>query len=103
DSGLIVLVGSDPAEADASKLFRWLDMSEPDGWSKRVAWSQGDVDLLPLPHPAGARSGWPGAIPLPPRQPGRPRKDVAVDDQSVKVATSLRRAELFEVMRLAAD
>ncbi len=101
ESGSFVLVGNDPADPDVGKLFRWLD--ESGGWEKRELWAHGLADLLQLAHPAGLRSGWPGAIPLPPRQPGRPRKDVPVDDQIVKVSASLRRAELFEVMRLAAD
>lgn len=100
DTGLIVLVGHDPAESDASKLFRWLDAAGE--WAHRSVWSEGVADLLPLPHPAGLRSGWPGAIPLPPRPAGRPRKNVSVDDQAVKISASLRRAELFEIMQLAA-
>jgi len=101
DGGQFVLIGTDPVDPDPTKLFRWLD--EAGGWSKREVWARGAADLLQIAHPAGLRSGWPGAIPLPPRQPGRPRKDVPVDDQVVKVSASLRRAELFEVMRLAAD
>lgn len=103
DGGQYVMVGTDPtaSENDPSLLFRWLD--EAGGWERRVIWSQGTADLVKLEPPAGLRSGWPGAIPLPPRQPGRPRKEVPPDDQVVKVSASLRRAELFEVMRMAAD
>lgn len=101
DGGCFILVGSDPELADPTKLFRWLD--EPVGWEKRELWSQGVTELIPVVNPVGGRSGWPGAIPLAPRPPGRPRKDLPVEDQIVKVSASLRRAELFEIMRLAAD
>jgi hypothetical protein len=102
DDGSLVLVGNDPAIADPTVgLFRWRDVSA--GWESRTAWTGGAADLSVIPPAAGARSGWPGAIPLPPRQPGRPRKEVSEDDRPVLVRASIRRAEYFAIMRLAAD
>jgi hypothetical protein len=101
DDGNVRLIGTDPALKDTTKFFRWID--EPHGWEQREPWSQGTVNATAIQHKIGARSGWTGAIPLPSRPVGRPRKEVAEEDRPVSVSTSMRRAELFEIMRRAGE
>lgn len=99
DDALVRLIGTDPALNDKARFFRWLD--EPGGWERREEWSQGASNVTAVDHRVGAASGWPGAHPLT-RAVGRPKKEIADDDKPVSVATSLRRAELFEIMQRAA-
>jgi hypothetical protein len=100
DDGLPQLIGTDPELADRSKFFRWVD--EPNGWEKRIPWSQGAVNVEPLANSAGFASGWPGALPIR-AKPGRPRKEVADDDRPVTVSLSVRRSEIFEIQNLASS
>jgi hypothetical protein len=100
DDGKIRLIGTDPAIADLTKLFRWID--EPHGWEGREPWLGGTVTATRVEHKLGAHSGWTGAIPVS-RSPGRPKREIADDDRPVSVSTAVRRAELFEIMRRAAD
>jgi hypothetical protein len=100
DDGAVRLVGTDPELKDAARFFRWID--EPGGWDRREPWVQATANATQVEHKVGFASGWPGAQPIS-RPLGRPRKDVAEDDRPVSVSTSLRRAELFEIQRLAAD
>lgn len=101
DDGFVRLIGTDPALADRSQFFRWSD--EPGGWSRREPWPQGAANVEPLDNAAGAQSGWPGATPVPGRSPGRPRKEVADDDRPINITASVRRGELFEIQRRAAE
>ena len=100
DDDLPRLIGTDPALADRSKFFRWVD--EPGGWERREPWPRGAVNVEVVPHGAGTVSLWPGAIPLRARPDCRPQKEYATeDDRPVTVSLSLRRAELFEIQRRA--
>ena len=92
------LIGTDPALADRSKFFRWVNVEN--GWEQREPWPAGPTNVEALDNVAGAKSGWPGAIPLR-AKPGRPLKDVAEDDRLVTLSLSVRRAEVFEIQRLA--
>ena len=100
DDDLPRLIGTDPDLADRSKFFRWID--EPGGWLRKEPWSQGATNVQALDNSAGLASGWPGAIPLAPKR-GRPTKDVAEDDKLVPVNVTVRRAEMFDIQRLASD
>ena len=100
DDNLPRLIGTDPELADRSKFFRWVN--EPGGWDRREPWPHGATNVEALDNSAGLASGWPGAVPVR-GKPGRPRKDVPDDERPVTLSLSLRRAEVFEVQRLAAD
>lgn len=99
EDGLVRFVGTDPELKDKARFFRWID--EPDGWNRREGWSQGAANVTAVDLRSGSRSCWPGATPVV-RPPGRPKKELAEDDRPVSVSTSLRRIELFEIMRRAA-
>lgn len=100
DDALPRLIGTDPALADRSRFFRWVD--EPGGWERREPWPQGAVHVEVVPNGVGSVSLWPGAVPLPRAKPGRPRKEYTTeDDRPTTVSLSLRRAELFEIQRRA--
>lgn len=102
DDGLPRLIGTDPALADRSKFFRWVNV--PHGWNDREPWPQGTANTEALSHQDGAASGWPGAVPLPSAPRGRPRKEFASnDDRPVSVSASVRRAELFEIQKIASE
>jgi hypothetical protein len=101
EDGVALFIGTDPALADRAKFFRWRD--ESGGWDRREPWSQGASDVQPIDNAAGTSSGWPGSVPLPGRGPGRPRKEVADDDRLAAVTASIRRSELFEIQRRAAE
>ena len=93
------LIGTDPALADRSKFFRWVD--EPGGWERREAWLHGAVNVEVADNAAGSASNWPGAV-APRGKPGRPRKEFEDEgDRPVTVSLSVRRAEIFEIQRLA--
>lgn len=94
------LIGTDPALGDRSKFFRWIN--EPDGWEQREPWPAGATNVETLDNAAGAKSGWPGAAPVPAKR-GRPPNDVAEDDRLVTVSLSVRRAEVYEIQRHASD
>jgi hypothetical protein len=94
------LIGTDPALADRSKFFRWIN--EPGGWERRDPWPHGATNVEALDNSVGLASGWPGAVPLR-GKPGRPVKEVADDDRPITVSCSIRRAEVFEIQRLASD
>ena len=98
DDGLPRLIGTDPALADRSKFFRWIN--EPGGWERREPWPHGATNVEALENTAGTVSGWPGAVPLR-GSPGRPRKELADDDRPVTMSLSLRRVEVFEIQQLA--
>jgi len=100
DDGLVRLIGTDPELKTKARWFRWPDV--PGGWEQREEWAQGTANATPADNRVGLVSGWPGAVPVS-RAPGRPKKDVADDDRPVSVSTSLRRAELFEIMKLASS
>ena len=100
DDNLPRLIGTDPALADRSKFFRWIN--EPGGWDRREPWPQGTANTEALDNVAGSASGWPGAIPLR-GKPGRPRKEVQDDDRPVTLSLSIRRAEVFDIQRYASD
>jgi hypothetical protein len=100
DDGLVRLIGTDPDLKDKARFFRWID--EPLGWTRREIWAQGASNVTAVDQRVGTGSGWPGALPVT-RPLGRPKKELAKDDQPVTVTTSLRRGELFEIMRRAAD
>jgi hypothetical protein len=100
DDNLPRLIGTDPALADRSKFFRWVN--EPNGWERRESWPAGATNITSLDNAAGIASGWPGSVPL--RGPvGRPRKELPEDDRPVTISMSIRRAEVFEIQRLASD
>jgi hypothetical protein len=101
EDNVVLFIGTDPALADRAKFFRWRD--EAGGWDRREPWQQGAHDVQPLDNSAGASSGWPGSAPLPGRGPGRPRKEVAANDRLAAVTASVRRSELFEIQRRAAN
>lgn len=100
EDGLVRLIGTDPALADRSRLFRWID--QPGGWDDREPWPQGVTNTEIIDNAVGAVSGWPGAVPVR-VSPGRPRnKEVAgSEDRSINVSASVRRTELFEIQRVA--
>lgn len=100
DDNLPRLIGTDPALADRSKFFRWIN--EPGGWERREPWPSGATNVETLDNSAGVASGWPGAIPIRAKL-GRPRKEVEGDDRPVTLSLSIRRAEVFEIQRLASD
>lgn len=100
DDNLPRLIGTDPALADRSKFFRWVN--EPGGWERCEPWPHGATNVEALDNAAGITSGWPGAFPLR-ATPGRPRKEVAEDDRPVTMSLSIRRAEVFEIQRHASD
>jgi hypothetical protein len=100
DDNLPRLIGTDPALADRSKFFRWIN--EPSGWERREPWPHGATNVEALDNVAGTASGWPGALPLR-AQPGRPRKEVADDDRPVTMSFSIRRAEVYAIQRHASD
>lgn len=100
DDNLPRLIGTDPSLADRSKFFRWIN--EPGGWERREAWPHGATNVEVLDNAAGLTSGWPGAVPLRAKL-GRPRKEVADEDRLVAMSLSIRRADVFEIQRLASD
>jgi hypothetical protein len=100
DDNLPRLIGTDPALADRSKFFRWIN--EPGGWERREPWPHGATNVEVLDNSAGIASGWPGAQPLRAAR-GRPRKDVPEDDRPVTVSFSVRRAAMYEIQRQASD
>ena len=100
DDNLPRLIGTDPALSDRSKFFRWIN--EPGGWARREPWPHGATNVEALDNSAGLASGWPGAVPLR-GKPGRPRKEIADDDRPITMSLSIRRAEVFEIQRLASD
>ena len=100
DDQLPRLIGTDPALADRSKFFRWVN--EPTGWERREPWPQGATNIEVLDNSAGLASGWPGAIPIPATM-GRPRKEVPDDDRLISMNFSIRRGDVFDVQRLASD
>lgn len=101
DDNLPRLIGTDPDLADRSKFFRWVN--EPGGWERREPWPHGATNVVALDNAAGLASGWPGAIPMR-TPPGRPRKEFSTeDDRPVTLSLSIRRAEVFDVQRYAAD
>jgi len=95
------LVGTDPALADRSKFFRWIN--EPDGWERREPWPAGTTNVETLDNAAGVLSAWPGAVPLPAKRGRPPKEEVAEDDRVVTLSLSVRRAELYEIQRHASD
>lgn len=102
DDGLPRLIGTDPANSEIL-WFRWIH--QPHGWEHREPWT---APVLEQPisdeltdNAFGAHSGWPGAIPLT-RPPGRPKIEREEEDRPVSISTSMRRAELFEIMARAA-
>ena len=97
DDGLVRFIGTDPALGDDLQLFRWVN--EPGGWDRREPWSQGIANAEKIDSVMAAVSGWPGAK----RGPGRPKKEVPEDDRPISVSASVRRAELFEMQRLASE
>ena len=96
--GKLWLIGTDPVLNDAAVFFRW--PNEPHGWERRVPHAGGTAGANALEPQAGTYSCWPGATPVV-RPVGRPPKDVAPEDKSISVSTSLRRAELLEIMQRA--
>lgn len=100
DDQLPRLIGTDPALADRSKFFRWVN--EPTGWERREPWPQGATNIEVLDNSAGLASGWPGAIPIPATM-GRPRKEVSDEDRLISMNFSIRRGDVFDVQRLASD
>jgi len=101
DDNLPRLIGTDPALADRSKFFRWIN--EPGGWERREPWPHGATNVEALDNAAGVASGWPGAVPLRAKL-GRPRKEVENDDDRlVTLSLSVRRAEVYEIQRYASD
>jgi hypothetical protein len=100
DDNLPRLIGTDPDLADRSKFFRWIN--EPGGWDRREPWPQGATNVEALDNSAGITSGWPGAIPVKAKR-GRPVKEVADDDRLVAMSLSVRRADVFEIQRLASE
>lgn len=94
------MIGTDPALADRSKFFRWVN--EPGGWEHREPWSAGTANTEVLDNSAGIASGWPGAQVLRPKL-GRPRKEVEEADRPVTLSFSIRRADVFEIQRRASD
>lgn len=100
DDNLPRLIGTDPALSDRSKFFRWIN--EPGGWERREPWPTGATNVEALDNSAGIASGWPGATPLRSKL-GRPRKEVPDDDRLVAMSLSVRRADVFEIQRLASE
>lgn len=100
DDNLPRLIGTDPDLADRSTFFRWIN--EPAGWERREPWSHGATSVKPLDNAAGLTSGWPGALPIPAKM-GRPRNEVADDDKLISMSFSIRRADVFDVQRLASE
>lgn len=100
DDNLPRLIGTDPALADRSKFFRWVN--EPGGWEKREPWPHGATNVEAVDNVAGTASGWPGALPLRAKL-GRPRKEVAEEDRLVAVSVSIRRPDLYEIQRYAGE
>ena len=103
DDNLPRLIGTDPELADRTKFFRWIN--EPGGWERREPWTQGATNVEAVDNSMGITSGWPGAIPQSgaKRGPGRPRKEVADEDRLVVISVSIRRAEMFDIQRIASD
>jgi len=100
DDQLPRLIGTDPALADRSKFFRWID--EPNGWERREPWPQGATNIQSLDNSAGLTSGWPGAVPIPAKL-GRPRNEATDDDKLVSMSFKIRREDVFDVQRLASE
>lgn len=99
EDGLIRLIGTDPAVADRSRLFRWID--QPGGWDDREPWSQGTMNAELIDNALGFTSGWPGAKPIT-KPVGRPRNKIeGPPDKPINVSASIKRVELFEIQRLA--
>jgi hypothetical protein len=86
EQGFVQLVGTDPDEADPSKLYIWPDVY--DGWARRRSCSLSTANFELLHQNCGKTSSWPGSNPMPPEKKPLGRPPMSPEEKLKKIEQS---------------